>query len=69
MADHYGRNPYNPLLIGAIAVIVALVAFLVFRDGAGPTRQAGIESQTPITSPGTAPAIHNTPAPQGNGVQ
>jgi hypothetical protein len=55
MTNHSGRNPYNPLLIGAIAVIVALAAFLAFRDGTGPTQQAGFESPPTATTPGTVP--------------
>jgi hypothetical protein len=54
MAYTPGRNPFNPLIIGAIAVIVALVAFLVFRDTSGTQQQAGI---------GTAPPPATTPAP------
>jgi hypothetical protein len=54
MAYNSGRNPFNPLMIGAIAVIVALVAFLVFRDSSGTQQQAGI---------GTAPPASTTPAP------
>jgi hypothetical protein len=56
MANYPRTNPYNPLLIAAIAVIVALVAFLVFRDGSESTRQAGIESPPAITTPAPAPA-------------
>jgi hypothetical protein len=55
MANLPGRNPYNPLLVGAIAVIVALAAFLIFREGTGPTQQAGIESPPTITSPAKTP--------------
>jgi hypothetical protein len=72
MAYEPGPNPFNPLLVGAIAVIVALVAFLVFREG-GTTQQAGIESPPAATSPAprssppgppdTAPATQNRPAP------
>jgi hypothetical protein len=61
MAYEPGRNPYNPLIIGAIAVIVALVAFLVFRESTGPTQQAGIEAPPAATSPGVTP----TPGPPG----
>jgi hypothetical protein len=54
MAHKQSRNPFNPLMIGAIAVILALVAFLVFRDTSGTQQQAGI---------GTAPPATTTPAP------
>ena len=50
MAYEPGRNPFNPLAVGAIAVIIALVAFLVFREG-DTTQQAGIESPPAATSP------------------
>jgi hypothetical protein len=60
MAYEPGRNPFNPLLIGAIAVIVALVAFLVFRDGSGTSEQARIDTQPPVA---TKPAPSPTPAP------
>jgi len=58
MAYQPGRNPFNPLLVGAIAVIAALVAFLVFRDGTDMTQQAGIESPPAATTPAprTAPS-------------
>ncbi|MEX0591120.1 MAG: hypothetical protein WD207_08535 [Xanthobacteraceae bacterium] len=60
MAYEPGRNPFNPLLIGAIAVIVALAAFLVFRDGTGTSEQARIETRPPAA---TAPAPSPTPPP------
>jgi hypothetical protein len=67
MTNHSGRNPYNPLLIGAIAVVVALAAFLAFRDGTGPTQQADIKSPPAVTSPGSvpsaAPPAQPSPAP------
>jgi hypothetical protein len=56
-----GRNPFNPLLIGAIAVVLALVAFLVFRDSSGTQQQAGISTAPP---PATAPAPNTLPAPK-----
>lgn len=61
MAYDPRRNAFNPLLVGAIAVIVALVAFLLFREGMDPQQQAGIESPPAATSPGTTP----TPGPPG----
>jgi hypothetical protein len=60
MAYENRPNPFNPLIIGAIAVIVALAAFLIFRE-ADTTQQAGIESPPAATSPGTTPA----PGPRG----
>ena len=78
MAYDPGRNPYNPMIIGAIAVIVALVAFLVFREGTDPQQQAGIESPPAITGQGTRPnpgppgppnMAPTTPTPQGSGAQ
>ena len=66
MAYEPGRNLFNPLVVGAIAVIVALVAFLALRDG-GTTQQAGIESPPAATSP--SPSVPTTPdrAPKGSG--
>ncbi|HEX5777337.1 MAG TPA: hypothetical protein VFY21_00710 [Xanthobacteraceae bacterium] len=66
MAYEPGRNLFNPLLVGAIAVIIALVAFLALRDG-DTTQQAGIESPPAATSPG--PSAPTTPdrAPKGSG--
>jgi hypothetical protein len=61
MAYDPGRNPFNPLLIGAIAVVLALVAFLVFRDSSGTQQQAGISTAPP---PATAPAPNTLPAPK-----
>ena len=68
MAYEPGRNLFNPLLVGAIAVIVALVAFLAFRDG-GTTQQAGIESPPAATNPAPAPSAPAPPnrAPKGSG--
>jgi hypothetical protein len=60
MAYDPGRNPFNPLMIGAIAVIVALVAFLVFRDSSGTQQQAGISTAPPQTS---TPAPNTLPPP------
>jgi hypothetical protein len=51
MAYTPGRNPFNPLLIGAVAVIVALVAFLIFREGSDTRQQAGIQNQPAQTAP------------------
>jgi hypothetical protein len=61
-----GKRPFNPLLVGAIAVIAALAAFLIFRDGVDTTQQAGIESPpAPTVAPATpTPA---SPAPKGSG--
>jgi hypothetical protein len=65
MAYEPGRNPFNPLIIGAIAVVVALVAFLVFRDGSETSRQAGINRQPPsATAPAPNPAPPPVSAPQ-----
>ena len=78
MAYEPGRNPYNPMIVGAIAVIVALVAFLVFRESTVGTQQAGIESPPAATSPSTTPMrgppgplnpAPTTPTPQGSGAQ
>jgi hypothetical protein len=80
MAYNPGRNPFNPLIVGAIAVMLALAAFLLFRDGTS-TQQAGIESPPPISSPGavkpppgepnppptTPNPPANQPAPKGTG--
>ncbi|MEX2128715.1 MAG: hypothetical protein WD871_10805 [Xanthobacteraceae bacterium] len=60
MAYQPGRNPFNPLIIGAIAVIVALAAFLVFRDSSGTSEQARIETRPPAA---TTPAPSPTPPP------
>ncbi len=71
MSYQPGRNPFNPLLVGAIAVIVALVAFLVFRDGTDTTQQAGVESPPATTAPAPRPGPISpaTPdkAPKGSG--
>jgi hypothetical protein len=69
MAYEPGRNPFNPLIIGAIAVIVALVAFLAFRDGSETSRQAGIDSRppastTPAPNPGSPPVSAPRKTPQ-----
>lgn len=48
-----GFNPFSPLIIGAIAVIVALVAFLAF-SGTSTNQQAEFNTNPPATS---------TPAP------
>jgi len=60
MAYEPGRNLFNPLLVGAIAVIVALVAFLAFREG-GTTQQAGVESPPAATSPAERPGPPGPP--------
>lgn len=59
MAYEPGKNPFNPLIIGAVAVILALIAFLVLREPTG-TQQAGIDSSPPAS---TAPAPSPTPPP------
>jgi hypothetical protein len=58
----YGNrpNPFNPLIVGAIAVIVALAVFLIFREG-DTTQQADLNTPPAATSPSTAPA----PGPRG----
>jgi hypothetical protein len=62
MVHRSGTNPFNPLILGAAAIIIALVAFLIFREGPESTQQAGIQSQPPAT---TNPAPTNpAPAPQ-----
>ena len=73
MAYEPGRNIFNPLVVGAIAVIVALVAFLALRDG-DTTQQAGIQSPPastspapPAGSPSNAPATPDRTAPKGSG--
>ena len=77
MAYEPGRNPFNPLIVGAAAVIIALVAFLFFREGTS-TQQAGIESPQAATNPSTTPMrgppgplnpAPTTPAPQGSGTR
>jgi hypothetical protein len=60
MAFDPGRNPFNPLLIGAIAVVLALAAFLILRDSSGTRQQAGISTAPP---PATSPAPNTLPAP------
>lgn len=71
MAYEPGRNPFNPLIIGAVAVILALAAFLFFRDSADMTQQAGLESQPPAATtpaPSATPPPKSSPAtPQGGG--
>jgi hypothetical protein len=69
MAYQPGRNPFNPLLVGAIAVIAALVAFLVFRDGTDMTQQAGIQSPPTSTTPAPPAKVAPTPddPPKGSG--
>jgi hypothetical protein len=67
------RNTFNPLIVGAIAVIVALAAFLLFREGTDTTEQARIdppaatsEKAAPSSGPpgpaNVAPTTPNTPA-------
>lgn len=62
-----GFSPFSPLIIGAVAVLVALVAFLVFSDTTGPNQQAEFNTNPPATS-APAPAergpsvIPNSPA-------
>jgi hypothetical protein len=64
------RTTFNPLVVGAIAVIVALVAFLVFREGTD-TQQAGIQTppvtNAPAPSAGPSGPPTATPAPKGSG--
>ena len=60
MAYDPSRNPFNPLLIGAIAVVIALVAFLLLRDSSGNLQQAGISTAPP---PATSPAPSTLPTP------
>lgn len=71
MAYDPGRNRLNPLLIGAIAVILSLAAFLFFRDSADMTQQAGLESGPPAATtpaPSATPPPKSSPAePQGDG--
>ncbi len=65
MAYERRRNPFNPLVVGAIAVIIALAAFLIFREG-DTTQQAGVGSPPAATTPGTAdkgPPGSPNPAP------
>ncbi len=75
LQSDYGMNPFSPLIIGAIAVIVALVAFLVFSDTTG-TQQADVKISPPVTStpapaekgpsviPSTPPASEQPKAPE-----
>jgi hypothetical protein len=57
MAYDPGKSYFNPLLVGAIAVILALAAFLVFRDSTQTSEQARIETQPPAaTTPPAAPS-------------
>jgi hypothetical protein len=55
MAYERRRNTFNPLIVGAIAVIVALAAFLLFREGTDSTEQARIDPPA-ATSPKAAPS-------------
>jgi hypothetical protein len=55
-----GNNPFRALIIGAVAVIAALAVFLYFQEGAGTSRQVGINAAPP---PAASPAQQNNPAP------
>lgn len=77
MAYDTGRNPFNPLIVGSIAVIIALTVFLIFREGT-PNQQAGIDSPPAVTTqtpppgepnppPTTPNPPANQPAPKGSG--
>jgi hypothetical protein len=70
--NNSGFNPFSPLIVGAIAVVVALVAFLVFSETTG-TQQAEFNTTPPAASTPPAPSapaekgpnvIPNTPAEQ-----
>lgn len=64
MAPRPRRNTFNPLILGAIAVVAALVAFLIFREGTDTMQQAGIASPPAATNPVRAPsASPANPAP------
>lgn len=64
MAENYrGRvRPFTPLIVGAVAVILALLLFLLFRGG-DATQQVGVETATPPaagtppSAPATAPKV------------
>lgn len=51
-----GVNAFSPLLIGAVAVIVALVAFLAFSNTSGTNQQAEFNTSPPATSTTPAPS-------------
>jgi hypothetical protein len=66
MAYERRRNSFNPLVVGAIAVIAALVVFLLFREGTDNTEQARIDppaSTSPKAAPSAGPPGPANPAP------
>ena len=73
MAMQSGNKGFSPLIIGAIAVIAALVLFLMFSGGTG-NQQAGIDTVPPPAAKPTAPAMPPASAPRtippaGSGTQ
>lgn len=58
-----GFNPFSPLIVGAIAVLVALVAFLLFSGTTG-TQQAEFNTTPPAATTPAPPA----PAEKGPNV-
>lgn len=62
MAYEPRRNPFNPLVVGAIAVILALAAFLFFREGE-TTQQAGVGSPPAATNPDAGPPRNPSGSP------
>ncbi len=56
----YGTSSFSPLVIGAAAVIIALVAFLYFADNTG-TQQAEFNTNPPATTTTPAPLPDRSP--------
>jgi hypothetical protein len=61
-----GNTPLKSLLIGGVAVIVAVLVFLFFRSTIGSEKEIGFNTHwAPIAAPMTAPspAPRTDPAP------
>ncbi len=54
LQSDYGSSAFSPLIIGAVAVLIALGAFLLFSDSSGTNQQAEFNTNPPAAS---------TPAP------